>query len=76
MYPSSILDDYELFKEQRSFSSSDLAEISMFLNNLLFNTLWAGKELSISSHCQSLLTVLYSRDCKRHFCSEDHWHIK
>ena len=69
----SILDDFDLFEKQRSFKNEDLAEITMFLNNLLFRTIWEEKELSQFSHCQGLLLMLYNRDCKKHFCRKEHW---
>ena len=75
-YPYSILDDFELFEEQRSFKSSHFAEMSVFLNTLLFHVVWEEKDFSVSSHCHSLLAILYNRDCKQHFCTEDHWLIK
>ena len=71
-----IHDDYELFKKQGSFKSSDFADIVIFLNNLVFHLLWEEKGLALFSHCHSLLLVLYNRDCKRHFCEEEHWRIK
>jgi ubiquitin-protein ligase E3 B len=76
LYMLIILDDYELFKKQTSFLSSDFAEIAVFLNNILFYVIWEDKELSIYSHCQALLTMLYNRDCKQHFCLQEHWLIK
>ena len=76
LYPYSILDDYELFEKQKHFTTSDFSEMSKFLNNLLFHTLWEEKDFSVSSHCRSLLTMLYNRDSKQHFCSAEDWLIK
>ncbi|CAI8017080.1 Ubiquitin-protein ligase E3B [Geodia barretti] len=73
LYMLNILDDFDLFEKQRSFKNEDLAEITMFLNNLLFRTIWEEKELSQFSHCQGLLLMLYNRDCKKHFCRKEHW---
>ena len=73
---NSILDDFQLFEKQKSFKSEDFANITMFLNNLLFRVIWEEKELSQFFHCQELMSMLYNRDCKRHFCHKEHWHLK
>ena len=76
IHASRILDDNELFEEQKIFKLSDFAEISKFLNQLLFHILWEEINYPSSGYCQSLLSMLYRRDSKRHFCGEDVWLIK
>ena len=71
-----ILDDSDLFETQRSFKSSDFAEITMFLNNCIFHAIWMEEDLAQLSHCRELLSLLYYRDCKQHFCHKEHWHIR
>lgn len=71
-----ILNDDDLFEKKRSFQSSDFADIAHFLNNLIFRIIWEEKTITPFSNSQALLFMLYSRDCKRHFCGEDRWNIK
>ena len=72
----SVLDDYDLFERQKYFKASDFSEIAVFLNNLMFTYLWEERDLSVSTHYLSLLSMLYNRDCKQHFCTEENWLIR
>ncbi|OTF82512.1 ubiquitin-protein ligase E3B-like protein [Euroglyphus maynei] len=78
-----ILDDIELYENQKPFRLDDLILISYFLNNFVFKILWhnlidiqnmASNTLLNSTH--SLLMLLYKRDCRRPFTPPDHWLIK
>lgn len=79
----SILDDSELYEQQKPFSIEDLINISNFLNNfvyrILINQLVAYNAKDMDPVLQSthkLLTDLYKRDCRRKFAPQDHWLIK
>ncbi|KAH7646304.1 Ubiquitin-protein ligase E3B [Dermatophagoides farinae] len=78
-----ILDDIELYENQKPFRLDDLILISYFLNNFVFKILWhnlidiqnmSSNTLLNSTH--SLLMLLYKRDCRRPFTPPDHWLIK
>ncbi|KAM7312031.1 ubiquitin-protein ligase E3B isoform X4 [Ixodes scapularis] len=78
-----ILDDLELYEQQRPFSLDDLVAISAFLNTFVFRLVWNGlidlksvnsNQLLCSSH--TLLMLLYKRDCRRSYTPPDHWLIK
>ncbi|KAF7489826.1 Ubiquitin-protein ligase E3B [Sarcoptes scabiei] len=78
-----ILDDIELYENQRPFKIEDLVQISHFLNNFVFKMIWhnlidvqnmSSNVLLNSTH--SLLMLLYKRDCRRPFTPPDHWLIK
>lgn len=79
----SVLDDSELYEQQRPFSLGDLVNISAFLNifvyriitnNLVPCTLQEMDPILQTTH--KLLTDLYKRDCRRKFAPQDHWLIK
>lgn len=78
-----ILDDLEMYEQQRPFSLDDLVAISMFLNTFVFKLMWNGlidlksvgsSQLLSSTH--TLLMLLYKRDCRRSYTPVDHWLIK
>ena len=72
-----ILDDDEVFVQQKQFSIAELLEISSFLNRLVFRLILEGlNDVSFFPHCHSLLMLLHSRDCRRNFTEPDHWLIK
>ena len=75
-YACRVVDDHELFEEQKFFDTEDLIELSGFLNRLLFHAAWEERFFPVLLHCHSLLRELYNRDDKQHFCSENHWQIK
>lgn len=78
-----ILDDLELYEQQRPFTLQDLVALSAFLNLFVFRLLWAGliDVKSVGTHplfcsCHTLLMLLYKRDCRRSYTPPDHWLIK
>ena len=79
----SILDDSELYEQQKPFSLEDLINISSFLNvfvyRIITNHLVSYSTQDIDPILQTthkLLTDLYKRDCRRKFAPQDHWLIK
>lgn len=73
----SILDDDELFEQQKQFSIAELLEISSFLNRLVFRLIMEGvSHVPFFPHCHALLMLLHSRDCRRPFTESGHWLIK
>ncbi|XP_070389729.1 ubiquitin-protein ligase E3B [Dermacentor albipictus] len=78
-----ILDDLELYEQQRPFTLDDLVAISAFLNTFVFRLVWNGLiDLKTAStnqlfcSCHTLLMLLYKRDCRRSYTPPDHWLIK
>lgn len=78
-----ILDDSELYEQQRPFSLDQLITMSSSLNIFVFriinNQLVPYKTDEIDPMLRSthkLLTDLYKRDCRRVFAPEGHWLIK
>lgn len=78
-----ILDDLELYEQQRPFALADLIALSAFLNLFVFRLLWAGliDVKSVGTNplfcsCHTLLMLLYKRDCRRSYTPPDHWLIK
>lgn len=78
-----ILDDIELYENQKPFSLEDLVMISQFLNNFVFKLIWhnlidiqnmSTNALLNSTH--SLLMLLYKRDSRRPFTPPYHWLIR
>ncbi|KAL3214022.1 hypothetical protein MRX96_035051 [Rhipicephalus microplus] len=78
-----ILDDLELYEQQRPFTLDDLVAISAFLNTFVFRLVWNGlidlKTVNTNQlfcSCHTLLMLLYKRDCRRSYTPPDHWLIK
>ncbi|XP_075746500.1 ubiquitin-protein ligase E3B-like isoform X1 [Rhipicephalus microplus] len=81
-----ILDDLELYEQQRPFTLDDLVAISAFLNTFVFRLVWngliGGSDLKtvntnqLFCSCHTLLMLLYKRDCRRSYTPPDHWLIK
>ncbi|OQR78479.1 ubiquitin-protein ligase E3B-like [Tropilaelaps mercedesae] len=78
-----VLDDSELYDEQRPFYLADLVAISAFLNIFLYkiivHQLLDLKSLSscpLFTSAHSLLMLLYRRDSRRNFAPRDHWLVK
>lgn len=76
-----ILDDMEMYEQQRPFTLEDLVSMSAFLNYLIFKLIWNNltdnkniHNLFVSAH--TLLMLLYKRDCRRPYTTADHWLIK
>lgn len=79
----SILDDSELYEQQRPFTLDDLVNISTFLNTFVFRIInnqlvsYKTQDMDPILRCtHKLLTDLYKRDCRRTFAPEGHWLIK
>ncbi|KAL9980647.1 hypothetical protein ACROYT_G009257 [Oculina patagonica] len=75
-----IVDDSEMYEEQKPFRLDELVRISAFLNNLVFKMLWnemndETKEQMLNS-AHTLLMILYDRDCRRTFTTQDHWLVR
>ena len=75
------LDDEELLIQEKYFSLSELREISLFLNQLMYSMIMGSSSTGsthsgLFSHCHSLLTLLYSRDARKSFVDPDLWLIK
>ncbi|XP_031572556.1 ubiquitin-protein ligase E3B-like [Actinia tenebrosa] len=81
-----IVDDQEMYEQQKPFSLDDLVHMSTFLNKLVFKLYWneitdENKPQSVSAETllnsgHSLLMILYDRDCRRSFTPPNHWLIK
>lgn len=78
-----ILDDMELYEQQKPFRLEDLVAMGSFLNQFVFKIIWQNlvdvKSINGSSFFSSvhtLLMVLYQRDCRRKYTPDDHWLIK
>ncbi|CAH1803144.1 unnamed protein product, partial [Owenia fusiformis] len=78
-----LLDDSELYEQEKPFALKDILSMSTFLNQLLFKVIWyglldiktaAGNDVFIS--CHSLLMILYERDSRRSYTQPNHWLIK
>ncbi|XP_055376803.1 ubiquitin-protein ligase E3B isoform X2 [Condylostylus longicornis] len=77
-----ILDEYEMYTEQKPFLLNDYVALSYFLNNFLYKIIQdnilgtrtvTSSPLFISLH--TLLLCLYRRDCRRQFAPANHWLI-
>ncbi|XP_011210956.1 ubiquitin-protein ligase E3B [Bactrocera dorsalis] len=77
-----ILDEYEMYTEQKPFLLNDYVMLTYFLNNILYKlineNLLGTKNVTqcpvfVSLH--TLLLCLYRRDCRRAFAPNNHWLI-
>ncbi|GIY67610.1 ubiquitin-protein ligase E3B [Caerostris darwini] len=78
-----ILDDVELYEQQKPFCLEDLESISAFLNQLVFKLIWNNlidakevKSNALLTSAHTLLMLLYKRDCRHPYTQSDHWLIK
>nr|XP_006818077.1 PREDICTED: ubiquitin-protein ligase E3B-like [Saccoglossus kowalevskii] len=75
-----VLDDLELYEQQRPFQVEDLVCMSKFLNAFIYRMIWdhnsKSKHGGLLNSTHNLLMLLYDRDCRRSFTSENHWLIK
>ncbi|XP_049776175.1 ubiquitin-protein ligase E3B isoform X1 [Schistocerca cancellata] len=78
-----ILDDLEMYEQQKPFRLTDFVVMCSFLNNFLYKAILGnlfdvknlnGNQLFQMAH--TLLTVLYRRDCRRNYTPDNHWLIK
>lgn len=83
-YLITLLDDKEVYEEQKPFQIQDLTQISSFLNNFIFRVIYI-KQIDIEAtpemkyffnSIHALLILLYRRDSRREFAPKDHWLIK
>ncbi|XP_075221172.1 ubiquitin-protein ligase E3B isoform X2 [Lycorma delicatula] len=78
-----ILDDIEMYEQQKPFNLTDYVAMSSFLNYFLYKGILTGlfdvKTITSNSFFQSLhtlLMVLYRRDSRRSYTPPGHWLIK
>ncbi|XP_054155444.1 ubiquitin-protein ligase E3B-like [Oppia nitens] len=78
-----ILDDMEMYEQQKPFTIEEMIIISSFLNNFVFKIIWNNlidfKTMNMNNLLNSthaLLMLLYKRDSRRQFSPNDHWLIK
>lgn len=78
-----ILDDLEMYNQQKPFKLTDFVAMSSFLNHFLYKALLQNlfdvRNLNLNPLFQSmhtLLLVLYRRDCRRSYTTENHWLIR
>ncbi|XP_014671275.1 PREDICTED: ubiquitin-protein ligase E3B-like isoform X2 [Priapulus caudatus] len=78
-----ILDDVEMYDQQRPFTLQNLVDMGAFFNQLIFRLVWnniidvkvvAVHSLFIAAH--TLTSLLYERDCRRPYAPKNHWLIK
>ncbi|XP_023931674.1 ubiquitin-protein ligase E3B-like, partial [Lingula anatina] len=78
-----ILDDVELYEQQKPFKLENVVAMTSFLNQFIFKLVWnnlidvttaASNPLFSSPH--TLLMLLYERDCRRPFTPDKHWLIR
>ncbi|VVC29410.1 IQ motif, EF-hand binding site,HECT domain [Cinara cedri] len=79
-----ILDDIEMYEQQKPFILRDYILMSSFLNIFLYKGISqnlfdihepASPSNSLFRSCRTLLMVLYRRDCRRSFAPTGHWLI-
>ncbi|XP_019615606.1 PREDICTED: LOW QUALITY PROTEIN: ubiquitin-protein ligase E3B-like [Branchiostoma belcheri] len=77
-----ILDDMEMYEQQKPFKLEELVKISSFLNAFAFRLLWDGiydgknRHTSLFQSVHTFLMLLYDRDCRRPFTAPGHWLIR
>ncbi|EDV23245.1 uncharacterized protein TRIADDRAFT_28070 [Trichoplax adhaerens] len=78
-----IVDDIELYQENKPFTLDELIKMVTLLNHMVFYAIWKldgakypyeYRQMINAGHM--LLMVLYDRDCRRSFTPENHWIIK
>lgn len=78
-----VLDDLEMYEQQRPFTISDYTTMSAFLNNFTYKIIHnglvdvrnvQGSPLFVSLH--TLLLLLYKRNSRRNYVPDTHWLIK
>ncbi|KAK2156726.1 hypothetical protein LSH36_206g00029 [Paralvinella palmiformis] len=78
-----ILDEVELYEQEKPFAVKQLVTISTFLNQFICKTIWnelldvqVARSNDIYQAAHTLLMILYERDCRRSYTPKDHWLIK
>ncbi|XP_064612255.1 ubiquitin-protein ligase E3B-like [Liolophura sinensis] len=78
-----ILDEVEIFEQQKPFSVEDYTKMAAFLNQFVFRVIWSNlmdvktaAQNDVFTAVHTLLMVLYERDCRRAFTPGDFWMIK
>uniref|UniRef100_A0A0P4WEM7 Ubiquitin-protein ligase E3B n=1 Tax=Scylla olivacea TaxID=85551 RepID=A0A0P4WEM7_SCYOL len=78
-----VLDDLEMYEQQKPFSLHDYAIMASFLNNFTYKMIHnglidvrnvQGSPLFVSLH--TLLLLLYKRNSRRNYVPDTHWLIK
>ena len=81
----SVLDDKELFEDQKYFPLNDLKSLTNFLNNLVFTCLWdhaltkshtSSSTSSLISSCVALLSLLLRRNRRMPFMTDVDLQVK
>src|SRR5687768_6583408 len=74
-----MLDDQEMYEDQRAFRLTDIAKIAQFVNQLSYRLITNANASRLRESTwttlKTLLIVLYRRDCRRKYCPDDHWLI-
>lgn len=79
-YLLTLLDDVEMYEDQKPFALGNYVTVSAVINSFLFHAIWNNllvdtkSPLFVSLH--SLLMVVYRRDNRRPFTRHNHWLIK
>ena len=84
LYLSSVLDDQELFEDQKYFPLDDLRNLTLFLNSLVFAYIWdhthhtrpSSSPSSLSSSCIALFSLLLQRNKRAPFLTENNLQVK
>lgn len=75
-----VLDDQEIYEDQKVFKLEQLAEMATIINNLCFRfisqQLYSKINQSTLNSVKTLLMILYRRDCRRKYCPDGHWLIE
>ncbi|PSN54423.1 Ubiquitin-protein ligase E3B [Blattella germanica] len=71
-----ILDDLEMYEQQKPFRLTDFVNMSTFLNHILYKDVKSLNTNSMFQSLHTLLMVLYRRDCRRSYTPDNHWLIK
>ena len=78
-YLTTILDDIEVYEQEKLFAMADLQLLVLFLNQLCFNLIWTGSYVTMPSlfnSVHSLLILLVERNYRREFLTLDQLLIK
>ncbi|XP_059216433.1 ubiquitin-protein ligase E3B [Stomoxys calcitrans] len=78
-----VLDEHEMYTEQKCFQLNDFVMLTYFLNNILyriinediFGTTKNITQTPVFVSLHTLMLCLYKRDCRRRFTPPNHWLI-
>jgi len=75
-----ILDDQEMYEDQKVLKLTDMAKMASFVNQLCYKLIShhnnGRMRESAWTALKTLLMVLYRRDCRRKYCPDEHWLIE